>query len=236
MKFAFFWVGDDISIPSFLVQSIRFIYGGDVTILQLSDHATPSINGVTEVLRKNLSKYIMLARLEAYSLVNTNKPTCFLDADCLLINKIKLPSFANNNAMLLERNSAYKKLAFHSSVKENYPEFINKNIYDAMPILFAFIATPDGGKLFKNILTIARTLDERFHYWYGDQMAIKIEWENNKNKYLLLNEHQFFYTVKKTLEKNELLSLQSEGFQIIHFKGPESKKFIADTLINLVTV
>ena len=120
MNFAFFWVGEDISIPSYLVQSIRFIYGDDVTILQLSDSTTPRINGVTEVLRKNLSKFIMLARLEAYTLVDSKDTTCFLDADSLLINKIKLPSFSNKKAMLTERDSSYKELKFYFSVKENY--------------------------------------------------------------------------------------------------------------------
>ena len=119
MNFAFFWVGEDISIPRFLVQSIRSIYGEDATIFQLSDSTTPPISGVTEVLRKNLSKYLMLARLEAYALVETNNPTCFLDADSLLINKIELPPFANHEAMLVEREDKTNFINF------NYPFFFS---------------------------------------------------------------------------------------------------------------
>ena len=37
LQFAFFWVGNDVSIPSALVDSIRFTYGDEAYIYQLSD-------------------------------------------------------------------------------------------------------------------------------------------------------------------------------------------------------
>ena len=58
--FAFFWIGGDISIPSYLVRSILQTYSNDVNIIFLTDKKTPNINGVTNTIRSNLSKDIMI--------------------------------------------------------------------------------------------------------------------------------------------------------------------------------
>jgi len=66
-RIAFFWVGDDISTPEYLVKSIRLTCGEGIKIIQLTDITTPAVPGVTSVMRNSLSEYIMVARLQAYS-------------------------------------------------------------------------------------------------------------------------------------------------------------------------
>ena len=77
--FAFFWIGGDISIPSYLVRSILQTYSNDVNIIFLTDKKTPNINGVTNTIRSNLSKDIMIARLQAYSKLKINEQVIFLE-------------------------------------------------------------------------------------------------------------------------------------------------------------
>ena len=64
-QIAFFWVGQNITVPNILVESINLIYQSDVKIYHLTDMITPLVPGVTQVYRKKLSSDIMVARLEA---------------------------------------------------------------------------------------------------------------------------------------------------------------------------
>lgn len=150
LQFAFFWVGQDITIPLALVDSIRFTYGEEAYIYQLSDKKTESIKGVDEIIRDELPNEIMLARLKAYSLIKTQNTTLFLDADSLVIKKLKLPDFNKFRACLVRRDDQTSIL--NHNYPEYYPEFLNQKVIDIMPILFGLIITPDGGKLFDELL------------------------------------------------------------------------------------
>ena len=44
-QIAFFWVGENVRIPSILVESINTVYESDVQIYQLTDMSTPSVIG-----------------------------------------------------------------------------------------------------------------------------------------------------------------------------------------------
>ena len=232
LQFAFFWVGNDISIPLALVNSIRFTYGDEAYIYQLSDKKTESIKGVNEIIRDELPNEIMLARLKAYSLIKTQNTTLFLDADSLIIQKLKLPDFNKYRACLVKRDDQTSIL--NHNYPEYYPEFFNQKIIDIMPILFGLIVTPDGGKLFDELFKNALKLPDRFHRWYGDQMAMAQEWIKNKENYLLLKQEEYLFVTRTSLNKAQLEDLIKNGVKIITFKGPHSKQFIPETLKELI--
>ncbi len=232
LQFAFFWVGEDISIPSALVASIRFIYDKEAHIYQLTDKRTESITGVDEILRDELPNEIMLARLKAYSLINTQNTTLFLDADSLLINKLELPEFNKFKAFLVRRDDHTSIL--NHNFPEYYPEFFNQKMIDIMPILFGLIITPNGGKLFNGLYEIALKLPDRFHRWYGDQMAIAYEWNKNKNDYFLIKQEEYLFVTRVALKKYELNYLIQNKVKIVTFKEPQSKQFIPETLKELM--
>ena len=232
LQFAFFWVGNDISIPSALVDSIRFTYGDEAYIYQLSDKKTEPIKGVSEIIRDELPNEIMLARLKAYSLIKTQNTTLFLDADSLVIQKLKLPDFNKYRACLVKRDDQTSIL--NHNYPEYYPEFFNQKMVDIMPILFGLIITPDGGKLFDELFKIALKLPDRFHRWYGDQMAIAQEWIKNKENYLLLKQEEYLFVTRTSLKKSQLEGLIKNDVKIITFKGPHSKQFIPETLKELI--
>ena len=232
LQFAFFWVGNDISIPSALVDSIRFTYGDEAYIYQLSDKKTEPIKGVSEIIRDELPNEIMLARLKAYSFIKTQNTTLFLDADSLVIQKLKLPDFNKYRACLVKRDDQTSIL--NHNYPEYYPEFFNQKMVDIMPILFGLIITPDGGKLFDGLFKIALKLPDRFHRWYGDQMAMAQEWIKNKENYLLLKQEEYLFVTRTSLKKAQLEDLMKNGVKIITFKGPHSKQFIPETLKELI--
>ena len=232
LQFAFFWVGQDILIPQALVDSIRYVYGNEAYIYQLSDNKTASINDVNEVLRDELPNEIMLARLRAYSLVVTQNTTLFLDADSLVIQKLKLPDFNKFIACLVKRDD--QTSIINHNYPEYYPEFVNQKFIDIMPIFFGLIVTPDGGKLFNGLFEIALKLPERFHRWYGDQMVIAEEYKKNKEKYLLLPQKEYLFITRNSFNRDELADLIKSGVKIITFKGPYSKEFIPRTLKELL--
>ena len=74
---AFLWVGDDTTIPCYLVDLIRLVMGNSVEIIQLTDQKTPLVLGVTSVQRLDLSPLIIVARLQAYSQVKASKKFTF---------------------------------------------------------------------------------------------------------------------------------------------------------------
>ena len=232
LQFAFFWVGNDISIPSALVDSIRFTYGDEAYIYQLSDKKTEPIKGVNEIIRDELPNEIMLARLKAYSFIKTQNTTLFLDADSLVIQKLKLPDFNKYRACLVKRDDQTSIL--NHNYPEYYPEFFNQKMVDIMPILFGLIITPDGGKLFDGLFKSALKLPDRFHRWYGDQMAMAQEWIKNKENYLLLKQEEYLFVTRTSLKKAQLEDLMKNGVKIITFKGPHSKQFIPQTLKELI--
>ena len=232
LQFAFFWVGNDISIPLALVDLIRFTYGDEAYIYQLSDKKTEPIKGVNEIIRDELPNEIMLARLKAYSLIKTQNTTLFLDADSLIIQKLKLPDFNKYRACLVKRDDQTSIL--NHNYPEYYPEFFNQKIIDIMPILFGLIVTPDGGKLFDELFKNALKLPDRFHRWYGDQMAMAQEWIKNKENYLLLKQEEYLFVTRTSLNKAQLEDLIKNGVKIITFKGPHSKQFIPETLKELI--
>ncbi len=232
LQFAFFWVGNDVSIPSALVDSIRFTYGDEAYIYQLSDKKTQPIKGVNEIIRDELPNEIMLARLKAYSLIKTQNTTLFLDADSLVIQKLKLPDFNKYRACLVKRDDQTSIL--NHNYPEYYPEFFNQKMVDIMPILFGLIITPDGGKLFDVLFKIALKLPDRFHRWYGDQMAMAQEWAKNKKNYLLLKQEEYLFVTRTSLKKAQLEDLMKNAVKIITFKGPHSKQFIPETLKELI--
>jgi hypothetical protein len=116
----------------------------------------------------------MIARLQAYSLLEfSDDYTLFTDADCLLIQPVKLNY--SNDILLLQRVDNFL-------INSNYPEFVGKKIIDVMPYLFGAICikNSNNNNFFESLLSILEKLPQRFHRWYGDQVSLSIAADINK--------------------------------------------------------
>ncbi len=231
-QIAFFWRGEDITIPEYLVQSIRFRNLKNIKIIQVSDTKTKKIEGVDIFINKELPKDLMSARLKAFSLIKTNNTnTIFCDADSLLINDLNFSNFSPGY-YLMRREGNFIINHLHP---ENYPEFKNKFVLDVMPFLFGAIIICKKENFFINLLKICNSLPSRFHRWYGDQLSLHIFYLNNKSKFSFFNQKKYMHIIgRKDKDPNiNLELLQKKGVVFLTFKGVESKKRIAEVLDNI---
>jgi hypothetical protein len=218
-NFAFFWVGDDVSIPQLLVNSINKSYSNDVNIFFLTDNKTPDISGTTQTLRINLSSNIMIARLEAYSELKIDDQVFFLDADSLVLNKIQ--KISSKSSLIIFRRKKTGRILNHH-FPEWYPEFKNKSADEMMPFLFGAIITNNkfSYKNFLLLLNIAKDLPARFHRWYGDQYSLKLAIEK---KQIDFEEKKFDEFIQIFTGEENLNNIEKD---LITFKGPKSKSII----------
>lgn len=227
---AFFFIGESTDIPSLLVKSFNKIKDKNSSIIQLSNYETPKIEGVTEVKRFNLSKDIMIARLQAYQMYEPQaEETFFCDADGLFINQITLP---DNGTLFLTKRIYDPFVNFN--YPEFYPEFIEKTFNQVMPFLFGAIgARGDQSQIFKILLDICNKLPDRFHRWYGDQYSLHIATSKKKFDYCLLDQDKFLNILPSPQSILEIENLRNKGVQFITYKGPKSKIFLFETFKNL---
>jgi hypothetical protein len=228
---AFFWVGDDISIPRRLVSSIRLVMGQSVEVIQLSDQNTLEIPGVTEVQRFNLSPFIMVARLQAYAQVKTTTAfTFFCDADSIFVNPLDI-SFFIGDVFLTPRTNDHP---INDQYPEFYPEFTGKMIKEVMPVLFGALAVKGTQKeFFDYLLTACLELPERFHRWYGDQYALASVLNCGQFDFGYLDPVKHLFIVRSEISVTDIAMLKGSGVQMITFKGRESKLYMEGTLKNL---
>ena len=233
-QIAFFWVGENIEIPSILVKSIRKVYpNNDVKITHLTNMKTPNIDGVSNTIRSELSKKLMLARLEAYvNYTHNDDLTYFCDADSILLDKLNLDTF-DDNYYFIKRNFEDNWLINNPEWIEKYPEFSNKYFNDVMPYYAGGMLVRNGHSFFKELLQHCKDLRENFHSWYGDQVSQKIIFDNKKFDIKFIDQNIFLKIVKKELKSEEIEILNILGTKMITFKGQETKDFLIPTYYNL---
>ncbi len=231
-RLAFFWVGEDITIPSILVQSALLVYENNVQIIQLTDLETPRVSGVTQIYRSKLSENIMLARLEAYSLVPSDDVmTFYVDADSVILNKIELSELNSKNGFFVKRLGS-NQLVNHMH-PEYYPEFEGKFVGDVMPLLFGAIAICNGKNFFQELLNICLNLPERFHRWYGDQVALKLKMQEQESFFNYIDGEKYLFILDAEISKEDLIFLKKLGVKMISAKGPQMKNYLNQILLNL---
>lgn len=225
---AFFWIGQDVTIPTLLCRSIRNVFGPRFNVYQLSDHLTPKVEGVTHFKKMKLSPHIMVARLEAYAALDVTEPTLFLDADMLVLRPFDLPQLAENEVGVTIRG-ARDTLHFSEQYLERYPEFANKDTAQVMPYIFSFVYV-HSQLLFLRQLIALRKLPKRYHRWFGDQITLKNEIDSSTRftaRYFDITLYN--RTVRSRGEFEEVIASPQPVF-LAHFKGPESKSVMFEAL------
>lgn len=222
-QIAFFWVGNDTLIPTYLVKSINLVYQKKVKIFHLTNFNTPEIEGTTETLRLNLKQDIMLARLQAYKEFPYNSNlTFFCDADSLLIQKLNLLNFQND--IYLAKRQEEMIMNYH--YPEFYPEFINKKATEVMPYLFGAMAIRNGKNIFSKLLEISEKLPDRFHRWYGDQYSLMKFVKQNKTLINYLPSDLYLKIMRQIPDSSILKNYMQNKIKMITFKGSNSKKYL----------
>jgi hypothetical protein len=229
---AFFWIGQDVAIPTMLVRSIRAAFGANFNVHQLSDRETPMVEGVSTHKRLKLSPHIMVARLEAYAALTIKAPTLFLDADMLILRAFDLPPLAENEVGVTRRGERDTYRIPERDWAE-FPEFAEKDSAQVMPYIFSFVYTAST-ILFLRQLNALRKSPKRFQRWYGDQVTLKKELDA-PGRFTIrdFDIDRYNRSVRSRWEFEEVRAAP-EGVCIAHFKGPDSKQAMYESLPLLV--
>ena len=101
-------------------------------------------------------------------------------------------------------------------------EYQDMTLGDVYPYLACFTVTTSS-IFWQETFNILKLLDQKFHYWYGDQEALKII--KMKNIFNIgVAKESIFACLPEYIDKNNLPN-------IVHFKGVARKKLMLDMAI-----
>jgi hypothetical protein len=203
-----------------MVNSARKYLDSGYEIIQCSDNETLKLNGVDRIFRIEGDKdNLMLFRMNAFSKLGLLEKAIYVDSDLLFVAPLKEPhltAILTSDIAICER-SFNKDLAFNVSFRDlNLSEYSGKNLNDVYPFLACFTATRSHifwDKCFDTLLK----LDKKFHFWYGDQEAIKSVIHNFSS--LVYLPESYVACLPEFLDRNNLPLA-------IHFKGLARKNLM----------
>ena len=209
---AFVSIGDEShNCADLLVKSIKKT-NSNCRIIQISNKEDRNISDIDEkIIFDFKSATFMFNRLESQiAVLEKFGPTIFLDND-MLVNKDLGAIFdrlLNNDIVFTQRKSNFYINDTFQNIK--FPEFTNKTINEVMPYNAGFIGVSNIS-ISKKLLQLCLELPARFHYWYGDQVALKKIYDTKEFKISLLDSN-YNYNVKD-------ISDYDKNICIYHFKG-----------------
>ena len=196
MIFCFFQIGEVI-FTELLIKSIRK-YVPDSYIIQSTDIKTKAISGVDKTFRYDGDiSNLMTFRLESNANIDIPGQTIFLDTDMLVLRNFTLANFNSYDVVLCQREFDIEGIVNTKFNGMNMTMYENKTLKEAWPFLGCLNIVKDKS-FWKDCSEILIGLDPQFHFWYGDQEAIKIFVEKNpslkygyakESKYACLPEH-----------------------------------------------
>ena len=213
--FVFFHIGDDTLYPTLLTKSIKK-FNPDSKIFYITDKKTKNIEGVTNKFRIECdAKNLMISRFLGFFQLKLNSPAIYIDTDVLVTNKIPNELFDQNDVYLCKRsamggiiNTTFKDLDLN--------EYKGKTMGEIYPFLSCFTYASNY-KFWEECYKILINLNKKFHYWYGDQEALRIINDQKKFNIGYLDE-SLICSPPEIINKNKVYS--------IHFKGLYRKKLM----------
>ena len=218
--FVFFQVGDTLE-PRILVRSIRKVMP-DARIIQCSDKDTSRVDGVSELFTVDGDvKNLMTLRLKAFSALGMDGVAVYLDSDMVLLRPLD-PGYllGDADAVVCERSFDRDK-GFNASFRNlNWPMYENKTVYEAHPYIACFTITRDS-RFWLKAYELLLDMPEIYHYWFGDQEAIKAIVHSN------------LFQIKKAPEAvyaclPDKVNPAAPKPRLLHFKGQQRKEWMMD--------
>ena len=121
-----------------------------------------------------------------------------------------------------------RKQALSSSTKTSPPTTHTSCPVRSLPRAPCHVRSP---VLFLRQLNALRKMPKRFHRWYGDQMTLKSELDTAARFVVQTHDVNIYNrTVRSRLEFEEVRA-SPEPVCLVHFKGPESKQAMHESLM-----
>ena len=214
--FVFLHVGTDPLVER-LVQSIDKT-NRDARVIQCTDRQTGQVPGTADVYRHDGDmSNLMTFRLEAFSALGLQEPAIYLDTDMLVLAELKPHDILGEaDVACCERSFGRDALLNTSFRGMNLSEYENKTLGEVYPILAAFTVT----RTFEFWAVCSErllALDDKFHYWYGDQEAMRDVARTNRFRMRLIPESMFACLPEFA---------QGASPKLLHFKGAQRKQWM----------
>lgn len=219
--FVFLHVGADGLFPTLLVRSILG-QNPHSRIIQCTDHATAKIAGVSDVVRSDgNTANIMGFRLVCFARLGLSVPAFYLDTDMLVMEPIDPAQILGDFDVAVCAREYGRDLVFNTSFGGmNLTEYEGKTFGEIYPYLGC--ATISRNTAFwQDCLNEMNGLDAKFHYWYGDQEAIRNVVNAGKYRSTLLPESVYGFLPGERPPTGERP-------RIHHFKGIRKNLMIAE--------
>ena len=205
-------------IPNYFVKSIKK-FCDNANIIQVTDKESKAIPGVNEVVRigGDIQK-IMIFRLYAFYELKLYKQTFYMDTDMIFIKKFKIENLFNENKIVLLKRSFMNSAILNTKFNDmDLSEYCGRTLGEVYPYIACFSSVSDP-MFWKDCLNNLKKLDEKFHYWYGDQEAIRNIVNSDKYK---INEapEKIYACPPRFLDENPKA-------YVVHFKGYQNKELI----------
>ena len=210
IRIAFLNVGQETYQAELLCRSAR-ISNPKAKLIQVTDHASPTVSGVDEIVRnEGKTDNLMHFRTFAFSKLPIHGPTYFIDTDMLLMKE--LPELNGVGFCIREFQ---KSLSFNHRFRGmDLGEHEGKTLGEVYPII-GCATFSSGLTIWPDILGIYEQLPLNYRSWYGDQEALRRYVERHTD-YIPLCESEFACLP-------EFYSVNRDKAKIIHFKGPPRK-------------
>lgn len=209
--FVFFHVGDDVSVPAKLVDSIQKTNPG-AEIVMCTDSATPALEGVRRFECEVDREFLMLSRWEAYAGLNLDGPAVYLDTDMIVRGFVNVPALLGDKDYVFLSRTFDRMTPFNGQQRGlDFSEHHERPIGVVYPILGCFIITRSG-KQWGTLLHGEYTrLPEKYKRWYGDQEVLREMLNTLKASEFNLVEESLFACLPEHVSTNSPF--------IVHYKG-----------------
>ena len=187
MNFVFLQVGQDPLTP-LLVKSIRKQMP-NAEIFQCSDASTAKIPGVDHLSVCGADRgNLMTFRLTAFSELKLNVPAAYIDTDILFAKPCSIADLIKDcDVAVCRRSFARDALMNTNFLGMDLSEYQGKSLGEVYPYLASFNVTRSY-EFWAECLSELNRLNKKFHWWYGDQEAIRNVIRQGRFRYRELEE------------------------------------------------
>lgn len=170
--FVFFHVGDDIAMPTAMVFSIRR-HNPDATIIQVSDHQTPAVPGVSRVfVTQGNRQFLMQWRTNAFAELGLTEPAMYMDTDMIVQKPIHPDNLLADAHIAVCRRHFGRGAFFNPHQRgQDYSEYAGKTLDEVYP--FVGCCTITTASVWADLAEMYNALPDKFRVWYGDQEVLR---------------------------------------------------------------
>ncbi len=217
--FVLLQVGVD-PLTEFMVRSVRRS-NETAFIIQCSDDESPAVPGVDKVVRFDFDRQnLMTFRLRAFAALELREPAIYLDTDMLVLSPLCAHSMlAGADVAFCQRSFGVTDPINTEFKGMNLSEFSGKSMGDVFPVVACFTVTRSY-EFWGKCSEFLERMDPKFHFWYGDQLAMKNVLDGNHFKCQGIPE-------SKVGCLPEFFNPEDPP-NCIHFKGPHRKQLMCE--------